>query len=232
MNIRVHKILIESYANGPGKRNVVWLQGCTLQCPGCFNPLTHDPAEGKSIPIEQLLTELIKAPCDGITISGGEPFQQPSALLELLTLIREQSSLPVLVFSGHSFPVLTDDPEYSICLPLIDALICGAYRQDLPPAYERFCSSANQELILLSDRYKKEDFENLPLGEYIIDGEGNAVLSGIVPFHEAHRGLTSCGAKPTQACLSPCASQAYLSPCASQASPSPCASPQYQLTCE
>ena len=67
----------------------------------------------------------------------------------------------------------------SVCLPLIDALICGPYQQDLPPAYERFCSSANQELILLSDRYRKEDFGNLPLGEYIFDGEGNAVLSGI-----------------------------------------------------
>ena len=179
MNIQVHKILTGSSANGPGKRNVVWLQGCTFHCPGCFNPLTHDPAGGKTIPIEQLYTELTNVPCDGITISGGEPFQQPEALLELLKLIRKQSSLPVLLFSGYSYPELSNHPACSACLPLIDALICGPYRQDLPPAYERFCSSANQELILLSDRYRKEDFGNLPLGEYIFDGEGNAVLSGI-----------------------------------------------------
>ena len=208
MNIHIHKLLPGSYANGPGKRNVVWLQGCTLRCPGCFNPLTHDSSAGKTITTEKLFTELTTVPCDGVTISGGEPFQQPEALLELLKLIREQSSLPVLLFSGYSYTELTDDPACSVCLPLIDALICGPYRQDLPPAYERFCSSSNQELILLSDRYKKEDFGNLPLSEYIIDGEGNSVLSGIVPLHEALRGLTSCVAKPTQTCLSPCASQA------------------------
>ena len=179
MNIRIHKILTGSYANGPGKRNAVWFQGCTLHCPGCFNPLTHDPAKGKITTVGQLFSDLTIIPCDGITISGGEPFQQPEALQELLQLLRDRSGLPVLVFSGYSYRQLCDVPHFSRCLQLIDALICGPYRKDLQPAYERFCSSDNQELVLLSDRYDKTEFNNLPLGEFIIDQEGNAVFSGI-----------------------------------------------------
>lgn len=38
---RVHAVEPRSQANGPGVRFVVWSQGCTLGCPGCFNPGTH-----------------------------------------------------------------------------------------------------------------------------------------------------------------------------------------------
>lgn len=181
MNIRYHAILCGSAANGPGRRNVVWLQGCTLNCPGCFNPLTHDPQSGKLISCAELCGLLLRPDpiCEGITISGGEPFQQAEALLELLRNLKLRNSPPVLVFSGYSFSRIQDDPVCCSCLPFVDALICGPFMPDEPPAYERFCSSANQELILLTDRYTNRDFENLPLGEIMIDKEGNAVVSGI-----------------------------------------------------
>lgn len=181
MKIRIHKILTGSRANGPGTRNVVWLQGCSLSCPGCFNPETHAPDGGTSIATDDLCGRLLdpENPCGGITISGGEPFQQPEALFELLQELRNRNSPPVLVFSGFPHQHLQSSPECRICLPLIDALICGPYQKNEPPAFSRFCSSANQELLLLSDRLCFSDFENLPLGEMIIDSEGNATLSGI-----------------------------------------------------
>ena len=118
-------------------------------------------------------------PCDGITISGGEPFLQTPSLYELLKDLRAKQSPPVLIFSGYPREKLFSDPACSACLDLTDALICGPYRKDLPPAYERFCSSANQELILLSDRYTMEDFSGLPLSEVIIEPDGTAVFSGV-----------------------------------------------------
>ncbi|MCU0780030.1 MAG: radical SAM protein [Akkermansiaceae bacterium] len=42
MTLRLHAFLPRSRANGPGWRSVVWVQGCSLGCPGCFNPQTHD----------------------------------------------------------------------------------------------------------------------------------------------------------------------------------------------
>lgn len=179
MEIRFHKIIKGSRANGPGIRNVIWFQGCSLCCPYCFNSCTHDPLGGRQISVNRLSEILLETKADGITISGGEPFQQPEALQELLQTLKEKKSPPVLVFSGYTFRALTSDPIRSACLPMIDALICGPYQYDQPSAFDRFCSSANQELIFLSDRYTASDFNDLPLCEVIIEANGNALISGI-----------------------------------------------------
>ena len=102
MGIRIHEYLRGSCANGPGTRTVVWFQGCTLNCHGCFNPRTHDPEGGKLITSDELCGQLLSpgAPCDGITVSGGEPFQQPEGLLALLKSLRERNAPPVLVLYG------------------------------------------------------------------------------------------------------------------------------------
>ena len=179
MEITIHKILKGSCANGPGIRNVVWFQGCTLHCPGCFNPDTHDPTAGTNISVESLCADLLAPTCDGITISGGEPFQQPEALYHLLKALRTNDAPPVLVFSGYPYSTLQTNPVCAKSLSLIDALICGPYHSERPTAYDRFCASDNQELILLSPRYTLEDFENLPLSEIIITQEGETIHSGI-----------------------------------------------------
>ena len=182
MGIRIHELLRGSCANGPGIRNVVWFQGCTLGCPGCFNPQTHDPQGGKEMSAEDLCGFLLDAehPCGGITISGGEPFQQAGGLLELLKLLHKCNTPPVLVFSGYTQTTIRQTPSFSACLPYIDALICGPYRQEIPPAFERFCSSGNQELVILSNRIIREEFTDLPLGEWIIDNNGLTAVSGII----------------------------------------------------
>ena len=50
----IHAIEPRSRANGPGVRFVVWLQGCTLGCPGCFNPSTHAAAGGRELDLASL----------------------------------------------------------------------------------------------------------------------------------------------------------------------------------
>lgn len=181
MEVRIHRILTGSRANGPGIRNVVWFQGCTLRCPGCFNPQTHAPHGGQSINVEELCDRMLSPyhPCDGITISGGEPFQQAEALLNLLQELRKHKAPSILVFSGYSYNELRNNPVSAACLPFIDALICGPYDRKTPPVYERFCSSGNQELVLLSERYTENDFRNLPVMEYFFDDSGNVIISGI-----------------------------------------------------
>jgi anaerobic ribonucleoside-triphosphate reductase activating protein len=80
----IHAMEPRSRANGPGVRFVVWFQGCTLGCAGCFNPATHSGSLGASRrSLAELYAEIdlamIGAPIEGLTLSGGEPMQQIQA---------------------------------------------------------------------------------------------------------------------------------------------------------
>lgn len=176
MKIRIHDLMECSAANGPGERCVLWLQGCPLHCPGCFNPETHDPNGGTETDTAALAARIIAAGRD-LSVSGGEPFFQAEALRDLLERLPRERS--VLVFSGYPIAELRADPARAACLPFIDVLICGPYRAELPPDYSRFCSSANQELILLTKKYCSDDFRNLPLSEVQIAPDGTVRFSGI-----------------------------------------------------
>jgi anaerobic ribonucleoside-triphosphate reductase activating protein len=92
---------------GPGRRLGIWLQGCSIQCPGCISADTWPSTKGltttKAV-IEALLPWLPDA--EGITISGGEPFDQPEALTILLRELRLLSQLDILVYSGYPFSAL------------------------------------------------------------------------------------------------------------------------------
>src|SRR5208337_3096902 len=101
----LHAFIPASRANGPGLRAVVFFQGCTLACPGCFNPDTH-PFVGTEISVLALAERVVRAyreyKLEGVTFSGGEPMQQAPALLELIQTLRQQvPSLSFGLFSGY-----------------------------------------------------------------------------------------------------------------------------------
>src|SRR5689334_21185334 len=99
---RVHAVEPRSRANGPGARFVVWLQGCTLGCPGCFNPATHEPGGGREVSVAELAAQLAATPgIEGLSLSGGEPMQQPAAAAALLDAARALG-LSTLAFSGYT----------------------------------------------------------------------------------------------------------------------------------
>jgi anaerobic ribonucleoside-triphosphate reductase activating protein len=89
------------------------------------------------------------AQCDGVTISGGEPFEQPQALTELLTGIRSRANCNVLVYSGKVFEQLEQHPL--IGSGLIDALISDPFELDTPQT-KALRGSDNQRLHLLTPR--------------------------------------------------------------------------------
>ena len=88
---------------------------------------------------------------DGITISGGEPFDQVTALSSLLKKIRQKSSADILVYTGYSLDTL----PLSDFETLIDAIITEPFLLDAPQT-KKLRGSDNQKLIPLS-----------PLGEQI-----------------------------------------------------------------
>jgi anaerobic ribonucleoside-triphosphate reductase activating protein len=177
--IRVHAIEPRSRANGPGARFVVWLQGCTLGCPGCFNPTTHDARGGNERSIESIAAE-IPADVEGLTLSGGEPLQQAEAAAELLELARTRG-LSTLAFSGYTLDEIRTLPGGPDVLARLDVLIDGRY-----VAGDRLATglrgSANQRIRLLSDRYTLAEVEATPVAEIRIGKTGEVVLTGVNPL--------------------------------------------------
>ncbi|MGN6110631.1 MAG: 4Fe-4S single cluster domain-containing protein [Kofleriaceae bacterium] len=181
---RVHEIEPRSRANGPGARFVVWLQGCTLGCPGCFNPTTHDDAAGREMAIAEI-AELLRGASsagaiEGLTLSGGEPMQQPAAARALLEAARALG-LSTLMFSGYALDEIRALPGGSDVLGQLDVLIDGRY-----VAGERLATglrgSANQRIQLLTTRYQRSDVEATPVAEIRIGPTGELVLTGVDPL--------------------------------------------------
>jgi anaerobic ribonucleoside-triphosphate reductase activating protein len=85
--------------------------------------------------------------CEGITVSGGEPFDQPAALECLLRELRTATATDVLVFSGHPFHRLR--PWLARAPGLIDALVSEPYDSQAPQTLA-LRGSDNQRLHLLT----------------------------------------------------------------------------------
>jgi len=182
---------------GPGRRVGVWLQGCSIQCPGCISPDTWAPGLGVTSVAETLAAMVAWAPdADGLTVSGGEPFDQPQALAALIAGWRTLSNADVLVFTGYPFtkvsPWLTQNPG------LIDALIAEPFEMGASQTLA-LRGSDNQTLHILSDRGARfTAFERIAEAadrrlDVTFDAEGGAWFAGIpargdfVRFRQAMR---------------------------------------------
>ena len=99
--LRVHRLLDATDAEGPGRRACVWVQGCSIRCHGCFNPHTWNTRGGTVRHVAELAEAIGAVPdIEGLTLLGGEPFDQPAACAELAE--RAQGlGLSVMTFTGY-----------------------------------------------------------------------------------------------------------------------------------
>ncbi len=187
--LRVHRFLPRSRANGPGVRAVLWLQGCSLGCSGCYNPATHPFTGGEWVPVEDLFARLaaLGDGIDGLTVSGGEPLQQRPALLAFLQRVRRETPLSVLVFTGFAWEEVVRFPEAGELLACVDVLIAGRYEADRRLA-RGLVGSENKTVHFLTARYTAADLEAVPPAEVVIAADGEVVLSGIDPVRWGARG--------------------------------------------
>ena len=182
MKINLHDFLPRSTENGPGTRAVIWVQGCTLSCPGCFNPATHDRRVRRLIAVEELAAKVLEIPgIEGVTISGGEPFLQAKALAEFGRKMQD-ADRGVLIFSGFAYEALSQsgNPDWEALLTVCDLLIAGPFVQELACSLA-LRGSSNQTLQYLSKRYRslRSQLEQSTNSvEILIEENGQLLVTG------------------------------------------------------
>ncbi len=129
--MRIYGVVTDSIVDGPGYRTAVFAQGCPHHCPGCHNPESHDPNGGTEWTLEAVEAKFTGNPLlDGITLTGGEPFQQPAACAELARRAHEKG-LNVWTFSGYLYEQLLEmaenDPAVRLLLERTDVLVEGPF---------------------------------------------------------------------------------------------------------
>lgn len=137
-------------ANGPGIRTSVFVTGCTHHCPQCFNEEYQDFQAGTlwtQKETETLLSYLALPEVEGLTLLGGEPFQNTDGLIPLVKSIRQHSQKSIWIYSGYTWEQILSQPEQYELLRHCDVLVDGLFIAAQKDLRLRFRGSANQRII-------------------------------------------------------------------------------------
>lgn len=148
--IRLYGTAGDSIVDGPGLRFAVFVQGCTHGCPGCHNPESQPCGGGTVRRIADVVAEVAANKLiGGVTITGGEPFEQAPAAAELARRCRALG-LGVWVYSGYTYEQLAagvPDPAAAELLDAADVLVDGPFVQGLKTLGLAWRGSSNQRLV-------------------------------------------------------------------------------------
>ncbi|NLY20265.1 MAG: anaerobic ribonucleoside-triphosphate reductase activating protein [Tissierellia bacterium] len=149
-------------SNGPGIRTTIFVTGCTHKCKGCFNLEYQDFEYGEiwtEKTTETLIDYLNEELVEGLTILGGEPFQNTCELLSVIKEIRGQSDKAIWIYSGYRYETLVKDDIKNELLQICDILVDGLFIEDLKDLSLKFRGSSNQRIIDI----KKSSVDNIVL---------------------------------------------------------------------
>jgi anaerobic ribonucleoside-triphosphate reductase activating protein len=186
VRLRVHRVLDRTVAEGPGVRACVWVQGCSIRCPGCFNTHMWEAASGHEVEPVQLGRRLGAIPgIEGVTLLGGEPFDQAVAVAQLAWAVRD-AGRSMMVFTGHRLEDLRTSREAGVAalLAATDLLVDGPYFAAMPDRRRPWVGSTNQRFHFLTDRYRGLELEAIPDRlEVRLGRDGTVWLNGQAPNH-------------------------------------------------
>lgn len=159
MELRVAMLVEDTGAEGPGRRFALWTQGCTIRCPGCCNPQMFPADGGTAWETGALAEKILATPAiEGVSLLGGEPFEQAAPLAELAAAVRARG-LTVMIYTGYTLAELRarSDAATDALLAATDLLVDGRFEQSLYETGRRWIGSSNQVLHFLTDRYRPDD---------------------------------------------------------------------------
>lgn len=145
-------------ANGTGVRTVLFVSGCRNRCEGCFQPDTWNFENGEVFDAkveDEILKSLEPAYVAGLTLLGGDPFEEENQEGLLPFLRKVKKAFPqksIWAFTGYLLPDLEDGgkkhtEDTDEMLSYIDVLVDGPFIQAQKNIALKFRGSENQRLI-------------------------------------------------------------------------------------
>lgn len=150
MDLQVAGFLPHSTVNGQGFRSVLFVSGCYHACPNCHNQAMQNFSYGKKVSTNEALNLILenKPLIDGVTFSGGEPFEQCEALTELAKFLKKEK-LTIWCYSGYTYEALQKDVSKHCLLNMIDVLVDGPFIEALKDTELLYRGSSNQHIYEL-----------------------------------------------------------------------------------
>lgn len=182
--MRIERAVNYVTALGPGKRLCVWVNGCSRGCPGCVSPRLQKADPETEVEIPAYFADYRLDRIDGVTVSGGEPFEQAEELAALVCYFRERGVRDILVYSGYTLDELTarNDAATNAALRGISVLIDGPYVRELDTQQGNLAGSSNQKIhyfdASLRPRYEAYAAQTRTMQEMTL---GNTLLAVGIP---------------------------------------------------
>jgi anaerobic ribonucleoside-triphosphate reductase activating protein len=167
---------------GPGERVGIWVCGCNFKCPGCMSPELQSFSAGNSISVENIVCVLEKLPhkIEGITISGGEPFEQAEELARLVKVLSEKFTDDIIIYTGYTLEELEKKQHCKDVLKHIAVLVDGRYVDGLNTG-KGLAGSENQKIIAFRNpqryAYMKDCNRELQMLNY---GDTSSLVVGLL----------------------------------------------------
>lgn len=186
---------------GPGARGVIWVTGCSRRCPGCIADPILEHGSGQPLSIEQLAADILTWPgIDGLTFSGGEPFEQAGTLADLCEAIRHRRDMSLMSYTGYTLAELqrSRNPDHHRLLSYLDILVDGPFVEG-KHSNVLWRGSSNQRIHLLTPRHADlaDQLAGAGVGVEIYVRRDNSVFWAGIPepgFQERlEQGLRSYG---------------------------------------
>lgn len=160
--MHIGEIIRADSANGLGIRLSVFVSGCLNHCEGCFQPETWAFDYGEEYTDETenfIINELKKPYYQGLTLLGGEPFEESNQRTLIGLIRRVKKELPekdIWIYTGYTLDKdlceggrkhteVTDE-----ILNSTDVLVDGKFKLDLKDITLKFRGSSNQRVIDLN----------------------------------------------------------------------------------
>ena len=144
--LRVLHIVEGTSVDGPGLRTSIYLAGCNHHCPGCHNPASWDPKGGEERSLDELMQVIAynEAP---VTLSGGDPLQQPEGTRALVHRIKQELGYNVWCYTGYTWEEIIADPVLLDAVREVDVVVDSPFVEAQRDISLRFRGSRNQRLV-------------------------------------------------------------------------------------
>ena len=152
--MRIANIKYFSTVNGEGIRTAVFVSGCSIHCPGCFNSEIWSFAYGKEFNSElekKILDSIDNEYCSGLSILGGEPMDMlnQEGVYNLLVSFKSKfgNTKNVWLWTGYTLDNIPKTDYTEEILKLVDYIVEGPFKKELVEVDLPYRGSTNQRIL-------------------------------------------------------------------------------------